>query len=281
MIPRTAYVADSTLGLSPEEALAQDVYTVPQQVVVDGKSYRDYLEMTPEQVALAQKAGKKISTSQVSPTDLGDLYERLLHTCERVVSVHVSGKLSGTVQTAQNLAQKFGGRIRVLDSLSINGGLQLVLDEARARLESGVSWERLEEAVAPLCARVRGYILPATLEYLRRGGRISGLQHVVGSLLKVLPVLEVKDGGVGPVERARGWNSGLRALTERFHRQFPEGARVHLAHAYDEGALEALRAHMRKEGVVLESVRQAGAAVMAHTGPGTVAVFAAPIAMSS
>lgn len=277
MTPQTAYVADSTLGLSPQEAAEQGIHTVPQQVVVDGRSYRDHVEMTPEQMAEAQKAGKKISTSQVSPPELEALYERLLHTYERVVSVHVSGKLSGTMQTAQTLAQKFGGRIRVLDSQSLNGGLQFVLDEARHKLEAGVSWERLEEAVAPLRARMRGYVLPATLDYLRRGGRISGLQHFFGSLLKILPLLEIKDGAVDPVERARGWNSGLRALAERFHRQFPEGARVHLAHAYDQGALEELRSHMKKEGVVIEGIRQAGAAVMAHTGPGTVAVFAAPL----
>ncbi|MBF6595306.1 MAG: DegV family protein [Thermaceae bacterium] len=276
MSPRTAFVADSTLGLSPQQALERDIHTVPQQVVV-GKGYRDYLEMSPEALALAQKAGQKVSTSQVNPSDLEALYEKLLHSYERIVSVHVSGKLSGTVQTAERIARQFGDKIRVLDSKSLNGGLQFVLDEARARLAGGVAWEQLEAAIVPLRQQVRGYVLPATLDYLRRGGRISGLQHFFGSLLKLLPILEIKDGGVTPVERVRGWNSGLRAMTERFHQQFPAGARVYLAHAHDLVALKELEAHMKKEAVVLEGIRQAGAAVMAHTGPGTVAVFAAPL----
>lgn len=277
MIPRTAFVADSTLGLSPEEALERGIHTVPQQVIIEGRSYRDYLELRPEAVAEAQKAGKKVGTSQVNPSDLEALYERLLGQYERVVSAHVSSKLSGTVESAGRIAAQFGGKIKVLDSRSLNGGLQFVLDEARARLEAGMSWERLEEALTPLRERMRGYVLPATLDYLRRGGRISGLQHFVGSLLRILPILEIKDGAVSPVERSRGWHAGVRALAERFHKQFPGGARVHLAHAYDEGALEELRSHMKKEGVIIEGVRQAGAAVMAHTGPGTVAVFAAPL----
>lgn len=272
----TAFVTDSTLGLSPQEALKQDIYVVPQQVILEGKSYRDYLEMTPDQVIQAQLAGKKVSTSQISAADLEVLYKDLLEKFDRIVSVHVSSKLSGTCSTARMVAEKFGNRIKVIDGLTLNGGLSFVIEEARRKLAAGVSWDQLEEAVAPLVQRIRGFVLPATLEYLHRGGRIGGLQHFIGSLLKLLPVLEIKDGLVKPLERARGWHKGLQQLAEAFHKAYPEGARVVLAHAYNPQGVEELRKLISHEGVVVEDVRECGPAVAAHTGPGTVALFAVP-----
>lgn len=273
---RTAFVADSTLGLSPQEALKQDIYVVPQQVILEGKSYRDYVEMTPEEVIQAQLAGKKVGTSQISAVDLEALYKDLLEKFDRIVSVHVSSKLSGTCSTARMVAEKFGSRVKVIDALTLNGGLSFVIEEARRKLAAGVSWEQLEEAIAPLVQRIRGFVLPATLEYLHRGGRIGGLQHFIGSLLKLLPVLEIKDGLVKPLERARGWHKGLQQLAEAFHKVYPEGARVVLAHAYNPQGVEELRKLISHEGVVIEDVRECGPAVAAHTGPGTVALFAAP-----
>lgn len=273
---RTAFVADSTLGLSPKDALKQDIYVVPQQVILEGQSYRDYVEMTPDQVIQAQLAGKKVSTSQISAADLEALYKDLLEKFDRIVSVHVSSKLSGTYSTARKVAEQFGNRVKVIDGLTLNGGLSFVIEEARRKLAAGVPWDRLEEAIAPLVQRLRGFVLPATLEYLHRGGRIGGLQHFIGSLLKLLPVLEVRDGLVRPLERARGWHKGLQQLAEAFHKAYPEGARVVLAHAYNPQGVEELRKLISHEGVVVEDLRECGPAVAAHTGPGTVALFAAP-----
>ncbi|WP_276956525.1 DegV family protein [Allomeiothermus silvanus] len=271
-----AFVADSTLGLSPQEALEREIHLVPQQVVIEGKSYRDYFEITPQQVTQAQLAGQAVSTSQVAPADFEAKYEELLHRFERVVSVHVSGKLSGTVATAKLIAGKFAGRVQVLDSLSLNAGLGYVLEEARKKLKEGVPIERLEEAIAPLRERVCGYVLPDTLTYLHRSGRIGGLQSLVGKLLKILPVLEVKDGVVNPTDRVRGFHRGLSTLVERFHQAFPQGARFTLAHSSNAKGLEELRRMLRQEGLVYDGERDAGAAVSAHTGPGTVAIFGAP-----
>ena len=273
---RTAFVADSTLGLSPQEALERKIYLLPQQVIIEGQSYRDYLEMTPDQVIQAQLAGKKVSTSQILAVDLEVLYRKLLEKFDRIVSVHVSSKLSGTYATARKVAEEFGDRVKVIDGLTLNGGLSFVIEEVRHKLAAGVPWDRLEEAIAPLVQHIRGFVLPATLEYLYRGGRIGGLQRFIGSLLKLLPVLEVRDGLVQPLKRVRGWQQGLRQLAEAFHKAFPEGARVVLAHAYNPQGVEELHRLVNQEGVVIEDVRECGPAVAAHTGPGTVALFAAP-----
>jgi len=147
---RTAFAADSTLGLSPQEALEREIYLLPQQVIIEGQSYRDYLEITPDQVIQAQIAGKKISTSQISAVDLEVLYRKLLEKFDRIVSVRVSSKLSGTYATARKVAEEFGDRVKVIDGLTLNGGLSFVIEEVRHKLAAGVPWDRLEEAIAPL-----------------------------------------------------------------------------------------------------------------------------------
>jgi DegV family protein with EDD domain len=273
---KTAFVADTTLGLSPEEALEKGIHLVPVQVIHGGRSYRDLLEIGPEEVLALLEKGERLSTSQAAPEDLRAIYERLLLDHDRVLSVHLSGKLSGTVATAQAVARAYGGRVQVLDSWSLNGGLWLVLEEARRLLKEGVAWEALEEAVAPYRKRVLGYVLPKTLTYLHRSGRIGGIARFVGGLLRILPVLLVREGQVEAGPRVRGFMEGMHKMTELFRKDFPEGALVHLAHAGNPEGARALGELLRAEGVQILSTLQAGAAVSVHAGPGTIAFFAGP-----
>ena len=273
---RTAFVADTTLGLSPEEALEKGIHLVPVQVIHGGRSYRDLLEIGPEEVLALLEKGERLSTSQAAPKDLRATYERLLLDHDRVLSVHLSGKLSGTVATAQAVAQAYGGRVQVLDSWSLNGGLWLVLEEARRLLKEGVAWERLEAAVAAYRKRVLGYVLPKTLTYLHRSGRIGGIARFVGGLLRILPVLLVREGQVEAGPRVRGFMEGMHKMAELFRKDFPEGALVHLAHAGNPEGARALGELLRAEGVEILSVLNAGAAVSVHAGPWTIAFFAGP-----
>jgi DegV family protein with EDD domain len=273
---KTAFVADTTLGLSPEEALEKGIHLVPVQVIHGGRSYRDLLEIGPEEVLALLEKGERLSTSQAAPEDLRATYERLLLDHDRVLSVHLSGKLSGTVATAQAVARAYGGRVQVLDSWSLNGGLWLVLEEARRLLQQGVAWERLEAAVAAYRKRVLGYVLPKTLTYLHRSGRIGGIARFVGGLLRILPVLLVREGQVEAGPRVRGFMEGMHKMAELFRKDFPEGALVHLAHAGNPEGARALGELLRAEGVQILSTLQAGAAVSVHAGPGTIAFFAGP-----
>jgi DegV family protein with EDD domain len=273
---RTAFVADTTLGLSPEQAQEKGIHLVPVQVIHGGRSYWDLLEIGPEEVLALLEKGERLSTSQAAPEDLRATYERLLLDHDRVLSVHLSGKLSGTVATAQAVARAYGGRVQVLDSWSLNGGLWLVLEEARRLLQQGVAWERLEAAVAAYRKRVLGYVLPKTLTYLHRSGRIGGIARFVGGLLRTLPVLLVREGQVEAGPRVRGFMEGMHKMAELFRKDFPEGALVHLAHAGNPEGARALGELLRAEGVQILSILQAGAAVGVHAGPGTIAFFAGP-----
>jgi DegV family protein with EDD domain len=274
---RTAFVADTTIGLSPSEAEARDIHLVPVQVIVDGVTHRDWYEFTPEDVLRAQREGRRVSTSQINPADLEMLYSSLLERYDRVISVHMSAKLSGTFATAQMIAERFGSRVCVLDSQSLNAGLDYVLEEVRTAVHAGVPNHLLETSIGPFRQRVRGLVIPKSLDGLLKSGRIGGLQHAIGTLLHLVPLLLIEDGLVRPLDRARGFQIALECSVAGFRRLYPHGARVTLAHADNLPAVETLQALLRNEGVMLEGVREAGAGVSAHTGSGTVALFAAPL----
>jgi DegV family protein with EDD domain len=274
---RTAFVADTTISLSPSEAEARGIHLVPVQVIVDGVPYRDLFEFSLEALRRAQHEGRRISTSQVNPADFEMLYSSLLERYDQVISVHMSSKLSGTYATAKLISERFADRVCPIDSYSLNAGLDYVLEGVRKAVDAGVPNHLLETSISPLRDRVRGLVLPKSLDGLLRSGRISGLQHFIGTLLRLVPVLLLEDGVVRPFDRARGFQAALERCVENFRRLYPNGARVTLAHAENLPAVERLQALLRKEGVILEGIREAGAAVSAHTGPGTVALFAAPL----
>jgi DegV family protein with EDD domain len=275
---RTAFVADTTIGLSPTEAEARGIHLVPVQVIVDGVPFRDLFEFTPEALRRAQQDGRRISTSQVNPADFETLYSSLLERCDQVISVHMSSKLSGTYATAKLIAERFSDRVCPIDSHSLNAGLDYVLEGVRQAVDAGVPNHLLETSISPLRDRVRGLVLPKSLDGLSRSGRISGLQHFIGTLLRLVPVLLLEDGVVRPFDRARGFQAALERCIEDFRRLYPHGARVTLAHTENMPAVERLQTLLRNEGVIFEGVREAGAAVSAHAGQGTVALFAAPLA---
>jgi DegV family protein with EDD domain len=278
---RTAFVADTTIGLSPSEAEARGIHLVPVQVIVGGVPFRDLFEFSPEALRRAQLEGKRISTSQVNPADFETLYSSLLERYDQVISVHMSSKLSGTFATAKLIAARFADRVWPIDSYSLNAGLDYVLEEVRKAVDAGVPNHLLETSIGPFRQAVRGLVLPKSLDGLSHSGRINGLQHFIGTLLRLVPVLLLEDGVVRPVDRARGFQAALERCVEDFRRLYPHGARVTLAHAENWPAIERLQTLLRNEGVILDGVREAGTAVSAHTGPGTVAVFTAPLSATS
>ncbi len=272
---KVAFAADSTIGLDPERARALGFEVIPAKVIVDGVVHRDYLDITPQAVVAAFRAQKSLSTSQPNPEEFARFYEHLLSRHDRVVSAHASSKLSGIYASARQASAAFSGRVKVIDTLSLNAGLRLVLEEARRRLEAGLAWEDLEAALSAYAKRIRGLVLPATLEALLRSGRISGLAGFVGQLLRILPVLAVEKGEVFPIDRVRGFKQGLRRIAELLRRQ--KSASVVLAHAENPEATAELAAMLGPLGIVVDpTIHDAGAAVTAQAGPGAIGVFIRP-----
>lgn len=273
---RVAFLTDSGIDLTLEELDAMGVALVAQQVIIEGQSYRDVLEISQAQVIEAQLAGKKMSTSQVNPADFTNQYEALLQTHDAVVAVHASSKVSGTVNTAKMMAKEFGGRVHVIDSLSLSAGMKYALLKTQQLVEEGVELDHLQEALNPYVNQVAIFVLPKTLDWVLKSGRINTMQHFAASLLKILPLLIMEQGEIRPLDKIRGFPKGIVRISEQLHKRYQQ-AHVTLIHTANPEAVEELRHLIISEGIIIDGVQNVGPAIGVHGGPGITGLVAAPL----
>ena len=200
-------VTDSTADLPLEFAHALGISVVPLSVIFGDEVFREGVEISHDLFYDKLVHGKVLpTTSAPSVGDFLEVYEPLLKETDEIVSIHISSKLSATYnnacQAAEFLADR-GARIVVIDSRSVSLGLTFVtLAAARAAREGG-DIDRIRAAVESTIQRIRIYVLLDTLEYVRRGGRIGRARAFLGAMLRVKPLLAVRDGEVHPHERVR------------------------------------------------------------------------------
>ncbi len=273
---RVAVVTDSTADLSPDLVEERGITVVPLTVILDGRDYLDGVEITADQFygMLAASEGGA-STSQPSPGRFAEVYEQLLAQYDEVVSLHISAQLSGTYEAATHGAALVdAARVRVVDTQMVSMPLALLTLAASAMAGQGATADAIAERVRPLQERMRVYFMVATLEYLRRGGRIGRASALLGSVLQVKPVLTIADGQVAPLERVRTQERALARVIELASAvDRPVCALVGHAAAADAADRIARALEPHAESLI---VSQLGPVVGAHAGPGTVGVGCYP-----
>jgi len=282
-------VTDSTAYLPRELALRHAIEVVPLEVVVGGVPSPEG-DVSPEDLAGALRRWTPVSTSRPAPSALLAAYQRLQDAGAReIVSVHLSGEMSGTCSAARLAARSCPVPVHVVDSRQLGMGLGYAALAAAATLERGGTAEEATEAARRRAAATRGFFYVDTLEHLRRGGRIGSAQALIGTALAVKPLLHVVDGRVAPLERVRTSARALARLLELGVAAVPGAAAGavpvevtvhHLASGRRAEELaarlaERLHAALRPPGLP-PRVIELGAVVGAHVGPGTVAVVVAP-----
>lgn len=281
---RVAVVTDSTAYLTGEQAADHGVRVVPLQVVVGGTAYDEGVEIGPAEVATALRSWTPVSTSRPSPQAFLDAYTAAADAgVDEIVSLHISAEMSGTYESAVLAARESPVPTQVVDSRSMAMGLGfLVLDAARAA-EAGEDAAAIAARARRCAAGSRGFFVVATLEHLRRGGRIGSAAAILGSALAIKPVLELDDGVIGPLEKVRTTSRAVARLEELAVAAAgarPVNVAVHHLDAPDRAGALAERLQTRLADrlappgqVVLAEV---GAVVGAHVGPGMVAVVVVP-----
>lgn len=275
---KIALVTDSTSDL---QAYAQQlgVEVVPLYVNFQGKIHKDWIEIKPQDIFEGVRNGAAMpSSSQPSPADFKAAFERALQKADHVLSIHISSKLSGTVQSAQLAAQEFPGRITVFDSLAASMGLGMMVERAKEMLDQGAD---LQQVLIEL-ERIRSDNIVrftlATLEYLKKNGRIGGAQALLGGLLGIKPILTVREGKVEAAGRARGEKKALAEMVEALKTWAAGRNKVRIYYLYnaDEHDVDAFKATVRAAGLPLEErmTTRIGGVISTHAGPGLVGFYA-------
>ncbi len=275
-----AVVTDSTCDLPPEWILGHNVTVVPMTVLFGEEAYLDQVEIGYEEFLqrLTDPAGPHPTTSQPSPAQFREAFERALESADRALVLLVSGALSGTLQSAQAVAREFDGRVTCFDSRSASLGLGFLVVRAAERLEAGAS---LEEVVPELCrARETSGLLFTvdTLDCLLRSGRVGAAKAFLGGLLDLKPVLSLDSGGrVVPAGRVRGRRALLERVQARLRKEVPRESpkvRFGIVHAAYPEIERLLVPRLREEFPQAELwVRPVTGVLAAHAGPGAWGVF--------
>jgi len=274
----TAIVVDSTADFPEAPERFANWRVVPLYVRFGDESFRDYVELSPEQFyARLRTAPQTPSTSQPTPGDFLAAYQDL-SAYERILSVHIAEKLSGTIGSARSAALEFGGqRVRTIDSESASAAIAMLGLAIQRRLEQGTTEEEVD-ALVERYRREAGLLFTVdTLEYLARGGRIGRARAWAGELLNIKPILSIADGEVLPVKRVRGNRKAFLEFASSFESSTVDrpSLRVGIAHAEAPERAEALRKLVRdkRPAAEIEIVTTLGPVVGTHAGPGTVGLF--------
>ncbi len=225
-------VTDSTADLPPELVARHQITVVPLIVLFGDEQFLDGIEITAERFFKRLVRESKLpTTSQPSPGAFRATYERLrAEGATEILSIHISGKLSKTIESARQGAQGLEDvRIVHLDSQLTTLPLGMGVVRAAKAVEAGATIDEAHDVAASFFRRTHTFFVVDTLEYLRRGGRIGRAQEIVGSLLKLKPILALEDGEVAPVGRARTKQKAIEEMLRRAAelRPFEELMAVH------------------------------------------------------
>ncbi len=208
-------ITDSMADLPGDVIKKLNIAVVPVNVLFGTDCYRDGVDMTTEQFYTKLVASKNLPTTAVPALGVFmDIYEKALKEADELLVVTISHKLSGTFDTACRAAQMLASkkRIKVMDTLHVVMAEGLIAIQAATAAKSGASLDELIKLVEKDIPRVEERMAFDTLEYLKRGGRIGSAQAFLGSILKLNPVLRIKEGEVFPISRERSRAKAIDSL---------------------------------------------------------------------
>ena len=273
----TAIVVDSTADFPEAQERFPNWRMVPLYVRFGDQSYRDYVELGPDEFyARLRTADELPTTSQPTPGDFLAAYEELA-AHERIYSLHISAKLSGTFESARTAASELGDKVRMVDTETASAAITMLGLAIQRRLERGTTDEEIAALVERYKDEHRLLFTVDTLEFLAKGGRIGPAAKFAGQMLHIKPILTIDDGEVLPLKRVRGNQKAMQEFVSEFTEGSNDepGLRVGIAHADAPERAEALVKMVRdvRPHAEIETVTTLGAVVGTHAGPGTVGFF--------
>ena len=281
---RVAIVTDSSAYLPEELVQKHNIRVIPLNIMFGQESYLDNVDIEPaEFYARLENLGDNPlpTTSQPSAGAFRDLYQEVAKEADEIVSIHISGKLSGTVASALQAKEMLPDiPIHVVDSLSAAVGLALiVMEAARAAETDGGSAAKAVAAAEAAIANLRLYLTVETLHYLHMGGRIGGGSALMGTALGIKPILELTGGKIEAHSKVRSTKKALARLVDIVVADFGEGATVRagvIGAACPEVAQDVAERLQKRFNCVEMIVTDLSPAIGTHVGPGTIGVSAHP-----
>lgn len=235
-------VTDSSADIPPQILKELDIAVVPLYVRFGNDVYRDKVNITDEEFYNKLVSGEVFpATSQPTPLDFKQVYEELAKDADGIVSIHLSAKLSGTIQSATQARESIPETcpIEIVDSLSITSGLGMVCLAAARAAKAGAKMEEVVKIAREAVPEIHFMVLFDTLKYLAKGGRIGKAKGLMGAMLNIKPLVGMKDGEVVPLGKARSYSKGMEQQYEFIEKTIREGEVKDLSIMYNTSKDEA------------------------------------------
>lgn len=274
-------LVDSACDLTEKQYKAYQMEMLPLTVHVDGKDYRDGIDITPKEIYDKMRTGSAPKTSQVTPQTFKSLFTKYAKNNQALVYLAFSSELSGTYQTAKMMKAEVkeeypDAKLAIIDSKCASIGYGLAaLRIAQAALD-GLDFDEIIELANYHSEHMEHIFTVDDLEYLYRGGRVSKSAAFVGTLLKIKPMLHVDDGKLIPLEKIRGSKKVLGRMLAMMKERGTdfENQIIGISHGDDLATAEKLAAMIKETFPVKDVfIEMVGAVIGAHSGPGTIALF--------
>ncbi|PEQ85336.1 fatty acid-binding protein DegV [Bacillus sp. AFS006103] len=270
-------VTDSTMDMPIEMAEKLGIVVVPLSVTINGETYLDRVEIQPAEFIETMKNLEELpKSSQPSTGTFLEIFDRLGEEGYEVLSIHMTGKMSGTVRSAESAAQMTNTKVTVIDSLFISLALQFQVREAAKMAKQGKSMEEIISRLEKVREHTKLYIMIDTLENMVKGGRIGKGKAFIGSLLNIKPIASLEGAEYNPVTKVRSHSQVVKFLAKQFTEDVKGktilGAGIVHAEAYELSAkLKAAITDLT--GYKDISIDYTGPTISTHTGPGTIALM--------
>ena len=268
---------DSTSDLSPEIVRKYDIGVVPLSVIIDGQVYHDGVDVTPRDIFRAVDAGKSVRTAAVNAYEYREFFTQQLKTCDQIVHVCLSSEFSTCYNDAVEAARQLD-KVYVVDSRNLSTGSGLLVLEGTEMAANGLEGQKIAESLSERTGLVDASFTVHSIDYLRRGGRCSGLEALGAKMLHIRPSIIVKDGRMHPGEKYRGrYEHYLKhyiadALANDSSIDF---TRVFITHSPSEEGLVRFAIDTVKSYGLFKEVLEtmAGCTICTHCGPDTLGLL--------
>lgn len=280
-----AIVTDSNSGISQAEGKELGIYVIPMPFLVDGKLYFEDVDMNKEQFYHFLENDADLSTSQPSPGDVMDLWDKLLKEYDEIVHIPMSSGLSASCSTAMGLARDYDGKVQVVDNQRISFTMQQSVMDAKHLVAAGKSAAQIKEILEKEALESSIYLMVDTLKYLKKGGRITPAAALLGSALNLKPILQIQGDKLDAYKKVRGVKAAKKNMLEamkkdvegRFSDYVTKGQlKLHVAYTTDEETARQWKEEVQSmfPDIAISRIDPLSFSVTCHTGPGVLAIAA-------
>lgn len=276
---KIAIITDSNSGLSQKEAKEMGIFVLPMPFLINEKEYLDGVNLFPNQFYEFLKEDADVSTSQPSPDSIMKLWDEVLKEYDEIVHIPMSSGLSGSCQTAMMLAEDYDGKVQVVNNQRISITQISSLLDAQRLIAAGKTAAEIKVVLEEEALQASIYITVTTLQYLKKGGRITPAAAALGTMLRLKPVLQIQGEKLDSFAKVRTMNAAKRTMIDAIRSDLEnrfdgQPVCIGVAHTNNKEAAAEFAKELEAEfpGYQVQRIDELSLSVACHIGDGSLAV---------